>query len=209
MSRFERINDAVYRLTLPFEEIYTSVFLLNTEKGSVVVDGGASMHDAERYVIPAIDGLSVKPNYILRSHCHGDHSGGVERIAMEYSAKIGLCENDFPQDKQYFRINDGDVFFDRFEVVELPGHTEECIGIYDKETKLLLSFDSLQGNGVGKYGVSFADKKAYIKSIERVRQMYVDTIIMSHEYEPLGYAAMGNEKIRTFLQICIEKARVM
>lgn len=38
MNEFYKETDGIYRLRVPFDRIYTSVFLIQTENGPVLVD---------------------------------------------------------------------------------------------------------------------------------------------------------------------------
>ncbi len=204
---FERLADGIYRLCVPFEEIYTSVFLLQFQAGCILLDGAASDEDAENYVLPALEKVNAQPQMIVRSHNHGDHSGGVARIAKAFpDAKIGLMEDDFPNDGRYIRLYDGDVLLDRFQVLNLRGHTDDCLALLDIKTNTLISGDCLQGGGIGKYGVSFTDVAAYLQSVERVKNLKVDRIVASHEFAPYGFFAEGIQMVNTYLNECIRTA---
>ncbi len=202
MSAFERLEEGIYRLKIPFENIYTSVFLLVDGGGCILVDGGGSPSDAETYVIPALQGVGMRPSLVLRSHCHGDHSGGVERIAREYGAKIGLMEDDFPKNGNFLRVYDKDMLLNRFQALHLKGHTDECLALLDTKTNALLSFDCLQVGGIDKYGVSFTDKEAYLQSVARVRALKVRRIIASHDFLPYGFQAQGEKRVAAYLDEC-------
>ncbi len=198
--------EGIYRIKIPFEEIYTSVFVLQGKEGCLVVDGGADDGDAENYVLPCLEGAGMRPSLVLRSHCHGDHAGGVERIAREYGAKIRLMEDDFPLDGRFMRLYDGDILLGRFQALNLKGHTDECLAVYDLQTQTLISCDCLQSGGVGRYGVSFTDVDAYLRSVERVKRLPLRRVIASHDFAPYGFAVEGEERIRAYLGGCASVA---
>ncbi len=206
MRTFEKIVEGIYMLRVPFENIYTSVFLLRSSLGDILLDGGPSPEAAESCILPALQAVGANLVWIVRSHCHGDHSGGVERISKAFpKAKIGLMEEIFPQNGQYFRLYDGDMLIERFQVIRLPGHTAECLALWDRATNTLLTGDCLQAGGVGKYGVSFTDHAAYLRSVERVRRMGVARIVASHEFAPYGFQAEGTEAVNAYLDACIPR----
>ncbi len=203
MRGFEKITEGIYMLRVPFEEIDTGVFLLRSPAGDILLDGGPSPEAAEAYILPALQQMQADICMVVRSHSHGDHSGGVQRIREAYGqAKIGLAEEDFPQDGKYLRLQDGDVLTERFRVIHLPGHTAECIALLDIKTNTLLTGDCLQLGGIGKYGVSFTDPKAYLRSVERVRTMGVERIVAAHNYAPYGFQANGKQAVKLFLDAC-------
>ncbi len=205
---FEQLQQGIYRLRIPFEEIYTSVFLLENQGRCLLLDGGPTAEAAMQYILPALEKAKAEPEMIVRSHCHGDHSGGVVRIAQAFpQAMIGLAEDDYPQNGRYLRLYDGDVLIDRFQVLSLPGHTAECIALLDIQTKTLLTGDCLQAGGIGKYGVSFTDVAAYLQSVERLRTMPVARIFASHDFAPYGFRSEGELAVNAFLDVCESNAR--
>ncbi len=201
---FERLEEGLYRLCVPFEEIYTSVFLLRTGAGDILLDGAASAQDARRYVLPALKAMGARPVLIVRSHSHGDHSGGVEELAAHFpQAQIALAEDGFPDNGKYRRLYDGDVLLERFQVLNLKGHTDDCVALFDLCSRTLLSGDCLQAGGIGKYGVSFTDPAAYLQSVERVRRLDPAHIVAAHAFVPYGFRATGAEGVRAYLDACI------
>ena len=51
---FIKLTNYCYRLKIPFDDIYTSVFLLTTEKGNVFVDCGTIPTDVTEYILPSL-----------------------------------------------------------------------------------------------------------------------------------------------------------
>ena len=61
IKKFSKEVERIFRLKVPFEDLYTSVFLLRTEQGNVLVDCATYASDVEDYIIPALKkmGLSI------------------------------------------------------------------------------------------------------------------------------------------------------
>ncbi len=189
---FQKEFDGIYRLCIPFEAIYTTVFALNEGEKWMLCDTATTDFDVENHILPALNNLGVTPDYIFCSHAHSDHAGGLPSLRIAFpDARI---------------ITAPTVLFDRFEVLKLKGHTEDSLGIFDRKTKTLLSFDCLQQRGIDKYRGGISDKAAYLKSIEFVRNMELENIIFSHDFEPCGYSARGKSEIENVLNICKEYA---
>ncbi len=53
MKFIKEINK-IYRLKVPFEDLYTSVFLIKTETSNLLVDCATTKLDVEEYIIPAL-----------------------------------------------------------------------------------------------------------------------------------------------------------
>ena len=84
----------VYRLKVPFDDVYTSVFLIKGEDGNVLVDCATTSEDVEKRIAPALlkTGLTFKDiKYLVLTHQHSDHAGGKERI-LQLNPNIVLIE---------------------------------------------------------------------------------------------------------------------
>ena len=199
MKRFENIIGGIYRLKIPFEDLYTSVFLIRTEHGNALVDCATYDCDIDEYILPALKeiGLSLTDiNFLILTHSHGDHAGGKNRI-LELAPSIKIVQ-EIPS-----------IILKGLTVYELKGHTLDCIGVFDEDTGTLISGDGLQGAGVGKYRCSLANKDEYLKTIDKIEQNEkVRNILFSHAYEPwYKDGAFGREEIEKCLQDCKKYAK--
>ena len=173
-NRFFKETDEIYRLRVPFEAIYTSVFLILTSSGALLVDCATTDEDVDRHIIPALKEMGYVLSDIkalILTHKHGDHSGGLSRLlSLEPNIKVvtSICG-----------------FSDGVCTYSMPGHTEDCIGVLDMRSDTLISADGLQGAGVDKYPCSVKDPEAYLKTIESVQSdNRIKNIFFSHAYEP-------------------------
>lgn len=195
MSFIEEVK-GIYRLKVPFEDLYTSVFLIRIEQGCLLVDSATYASDVDEYILPALKemGLSITDiHYLVLTHKHGDHAGGKNRI-LELAPSIKIVQ-EIPL-----------IALKGITVYELKGHTLDCIGVLDERTGTLISGDGLQGYGVGKYRCLLESKEEYIKTIEKIRQdKRIENILFSHAYEPwYKDGAFGREEIKKCLEDCIE-----
>ena len=87
MNAFERETDRIYRLKVPFEELYTSVFLIESERGAILMDCATTAEDVDSCILPALKQMGYAPSdiwAIVLSHRHSDHAGGLARL-LEYA----------------------------------------------------------------------------------------------------------------------------
>lgn len=191
----------IFRLKVPFENLYTTVFFVRSHGCLAVIDSASSANDAERYLIPAMRQLGGKPTYLFLTHLHGDHAGGAPRL-LEAFPKMQVCSLEKISHGRFVQLHDGDCFLDRIQVVALPGHTEYSVGYLDLQTRTLFSGDCLQLAGVGKYvhGISYIER--YLQSVERLKTMNLSRIVASHEYVPLGSMAEGKNAVSEYLDAC-------
>ena len=191
---FQQETQGIYRLKIPFEDLYTSVFLIHTKQGNVLVDCGTYPSDVDKYIIPSIEGLGLKLkdiNYLILTHSHGDHTGGLSRL-LDLNTMLQVVDGMMS------------ILLDGIVMYEMKGHTLDCIGILDERSGSLISGDGLQGEGIGKYRCSLVSKDEYIKTIEKIQKdERVKNILFSHAYEPwCKDGAFGREKVLNCLRDC-------
>ena len=161
-------------MKIPFDTVYTSVFLVATEKGAVLLDCATTDDDVDRFLIPALRVLGYEIDDIkdiVVTHNHDDHAGGLSRM-LHYAPHIEVVSGVRP-------------LLGELEVYALPGHTNDMIGLLDTRTGTLISGDGLQGAGVDKYRCCIENKQAYWNTLERIRHdERILNVIFSHAYEP-------------------------
>lgn len=194
---FEKEIGDIYRLKVPFDgDVYTSVFLIRTKSGNVLVDCATHASDVDEYIIPALRELGLKSEnikYLILTHKHGDHSGGLLRISEQIPSLQAI-------DKTMLLDIKG------ITIYAMKGHTFDCIGVLDERSGTLIAGDGLQGYGVGKFRCSLESKEEYIKTIDKIKKDgRIKNILFSHAYEPwYKYGAFGREEVENCLQDCIE-----
>ncbi|MBQ8290987.1 MAG: MBL fold metallo-hydrolase [Clostridia bacterium] len=191
---FQKEIGRIYRLKVPFEGLYTSVFLIKTENENILVDCATTEQDVDGYITPALEEIGLAwtdIRYLIVTHKHGDHAGGKNRI-LQLNPSIETVENG-----RQFSKNGVTVY-------ELKGHTVDMIGIFDEQSGTLISGDGLQGEGVGKYRCSLESKAEYIKTIEKIKSdERVKNILFSHAYEPWYQDGVrGREQVLKILEDC-------
>ena len=195
MNRFIQEQEGIYRLKVPFEDLYTSVFLVVTSQRLILVDCATTADDVEFCIIPALMEIGIELcniDTVVLTHLHGDHSGGIDCI---------LCH-----------APDIEVVTDVRELANgvytyaLPGHTDDCNGVLDTRTRTLISGDGIQGMGIGKYRCSLENRAAYLQTLERIKKdERIENILFSHAYEPWCRDRIeGRELVLECLNQCSE-----
>ncbi len=192
--KFEKETEHIYRLRVSFEDLYTSVFLLRSEDGCALVDAATTAEDVDDVILPALRALGMDFSdiaFLILTHRHGDHAGGVGRI-LEWNPRITVI------DAACKIVPRG------FMLCEMQGHTPDSIGVLDIRSGVLISGDGLQGHGVGKYRCSLASEADYLRTIEKIRRdPRVKSILLSHAYEPWYKDSMiGREAVECCLDDC-------
>ena len=164
-------------------------------KETMIIDPG----NASENLIEILDAMQVKMKYILLTHCHGDHIGGVNKIKEKYGGKILIHTKDAVGLKDISinlsthiglepialqedaRINDGDLLHVgnlEFQVIHTPGHTCGSISLYCEQEKMLFSGDTLFRGAWGRVDLPTSSFEDIISSItNKLIKLPTDTIV--------------------------------
>ena len=174
MHRFDQEYDGIFRLRVPFGNIYTSVFLILADR-PILVDCATTAEDVDSVILPALEQMGYKLSDLQRlvlTHSHGDHAGGLGRV-LELAPEIEVIRGEVR------------LLQDGLSTYPLAGHSADSIGILDENQGILLSGDALQGAGVDKYRCNVKFPEEYLKTLERIKEdERIEHILFSHEYEP-------------------------
>lgn len=151
-------------------------------KETMIIDPG----NVPESLTQMLDAMNVKVKYILLTHCHGDHIGGVIRIKQKYGGQILIHREDAVGLKDVninlsthiglepviieedARIDDGDLLHIgelEFKVIHTPGHTSGSICLYCEKEKMLFSGDTLFRGSWGRIDLPTSSFEDIINSI--------------------------------------------
>lgn len=200
------IDRNLYRIKIPFEKIYTIVYVVLREEGAAVIDSGTTVEDVDTCILPALEKLGVNEKtlkYLLLTHSHRDHAGGISHLSACFpKAVVGAS---YPLNlPNRLLLQDGQILLDGLQVVSLPGHTENSVGFLELSTGTLLSGDCLQLLGVDKYRSGIGYPALYRQSVEKLQHLPLKRIAAAHEYDPYGSLAEGEEAVRKYLDFCLQ-----
>ena len=194
MLHFENITENIMRLKVPFENIYTAVFLVKTDDGMMLIDAAAGERDVNEVILPALLECTAldEIKYLLCTHLHGDHGGGIRFLLPHLkNAKVAAASRraiELYGEENVQIIRDGDILMS-LEVLHLPGHSADAVAVLDRRTMTLISGDAVQLYGITRYGCGVGMPDAYRNSLMRLYELPLAMIVASHEYYPLGSTA--------------------
>lgn len=150
------------------------------KRDAVIIDPGGS---ADR-ILPRVDSNFCRPVYVLLTHGHSDHIGGLEGVLSVYPVPVLLHsrEADFlniPRAKVhrfeqgvsspgYYAVEDGEVIDMggwKLEVIFTSGHTPG--GVCYRMGNDVFTGDTLFMDGVGRTDFRGGDAKALMESVTK------------------------------------------
>ena len=164
-------------------------------KETMVIDPGGSVNK----ITDMLDALQAKVKYILLTHCHGDHIGGVNELKsktggtvlihrfdekglndpeISLTSHIGIQRIDI-EDKS--RLNEGDLIHVgnlEFKIIHTPGHTVGSICIYCEEEKMLFSGDTMFKGSWGRTDLLTSNFEDIINSITNKLMILPEDVIV-------------------------------
>ncbi len=233
MHEFKEAVKDIFVLRSPFSIVWTGITLIRGEK-NFLIDSGADA--PEVYLIPALNklGLDISDiDYLLNTHCHGDHIAGHYDLVTKYGLKTATFEGGatalsapaanavrirtrFPEHspapQSWLKgvvpnkvMKDGEILKGRLKLIASPGHDSDCVCWYDIPTKTLITGDSLQGNGTPTQGIGFYQSlDSYESTLKKLMELDIENIILGHEYDGLGDFILGRANVKRALAFCAE-----
>lgn len=93
--RFEEVLPGTYLLKVPFGPVWTGINLIRLDDGRYVMIDSSHL-TPERYLVPALNDLGVKPAdiaWLLNTHVHGDHIGGHRALVDGFGLKTATLKS--------------------------------------------------------------------------------------------------------------------
>ncbi len=233
MIQFKNIIGDIYRLETPIEGVWNGIIFVDG-KEKVLIDSGLDAKNIDECLVPALEKMGYQLSdidWLLNTHCHGDHVGGHKRIVELGDVKVAVYEKSVPKlhdPLKYSKLiratfpehspaapkvlegvsetcvlEDGGIVAGRLQLVATPGHDDDCVCYYDIETKTLITGDSLQGNGTESQGTAlYMDLADYKTSLARLKAMDICNIASGHPYLFSGDKALGKDAATEYLKKC-------
>lgn len=187
--------------------IMNNCYVLNNETGSeaLVIDPGYPNRELEAYLMA--NKLDVK--YIILTHGHGDHTGGIDRLRelypelklvaskkeakLLYNRNMSFGQGGIVADMELQGEGELELCGIKMQIIETPGHTPGGICIYIESEKTLFSGDTLFQASIGRTDFPGGSYTELISSIkEKLLALPDDTrVLCGHE----GETTIGAERM--------------
>ncbi len=205
----EMVKDDLYLVRQEMRPGWTcNVVLVFGEDEIGVVDSGYE-NTPDDFVFPLIEerGRRIdEVSIIVNTHRDGDHIRG--NAALKEGTGAPLFIHDLEMEAVPTAdtvLGESVVLGDRtFKVIHTPGHRPGAVCLYDEGSKLLLTGDSVCGT---RENLIRMDKHIYIESLQRLLGLDVETMVMSHPFDPMGKDVLRGDEPRQMIEASIEIAK--
>ena len=127
----------------------TNTFVLGTGASRILVDTSGGEAEYATLLDSALKHRGISLKYVIVTHWHGDHSGGVPDLVRMYPLiRDHIYKNDPEAGQQ--NITDGQVFQVEgatVTAVHAPGHSEDHMCFVLEEEKAMFTGDNILGHG--------------------------------------------------------------
>lgn len=171
--------------------LWTNCYVVSDANGDgIVVDPGGPAVEVEEY----IRDNDIRLHWIILTHGHGDHIGGVSELrnlsenGIAIHAEDADCLVDANRNLSAFmgasvelpsadrKLNDGDILKVgnmNIRVIHTPGHTLGgiCLHITEGEEEILISGDTLFARSIGRSDLPGGDEDVLIDSLKKLSDL--------------------------------------
>ena len=184
----------------------TNIFFLGASHDRIMIDAGDPIPEFENNFNELIIKLNITITSIIITHFHHDHCEGLIYVLKRFpSIKIykfkgegEILKYDENLEKQYgFKYNyiqDQEILkLNEYElqILHIPGHSDDSIGVYDGSNMRFFSGDTILGNGTG---TSVSDLVLYLTSIKKILELSINCLLPGH-----GDIILQKEKVKAHL----------
>lgn len=196
--KIKKIGDRniIFKYNLPEWDLNLHLILGNNY--NYIIDTGLGSES----VVPIKEYLdkNLKPIIIVNTHYHWDHIWGNDYFKNHIIISHTLCreliiekwQEMMDRNKAYIKGNvemclpnllfDESLYFpdDKIRIFHTPGHTLDCISVFDEKDKILNAGDNV-GDAIDKPVPSLKTKKdVYLNSINKYKELDVNFCVSGH-----------------------------
>lgn len=177
-------------------QLKTNCYFIIDNNDCLIIDPA----DEGSFILEEIQRKKLNPIGILATHGHFDHLMGVGEIQQSLNIDFYINEKDLfllnriketaehflgykpiilpikniksIKNKDFLKIKNF-----RLKIIFTPGHTPGSTCFYFEKENFLFSGDLLFKKGIGRYDFSYSNKDELIKSIKKILQLPLKTIV--------------------------------
>lgn len=189
--------------TFPSGPFETNAYVVGCPKTkeAVIIDPAPG---SEKSISHYLKQNSLIPKEIWLTHTHWDHIGDVKKLKALYGLAVRVHKQDAPNLRKpgadglplFFAIEgvEPDFFLTegeiltlgdmKWEVIHTPGHSPGSVCFYSKESKTLLSGDTLFKGSIGNLSFPTSDASSMWNSLKKLENLPKETRFFPGHGEP-------------------------
>jgi len=182
-------------------ENFTYIIANPLERIGTIIDPGWPGEEADKLLeIAELDGVSIK--YIIATHYHSDHIGGIKYLLEKTGAELLVHEDERESmDRLGFKVDiilkDGDLLSLgglSVKIIHTPGHSPGSICIYSNGK--LFTGDTLFVGGCGRADLPGSNPDVLYQSLyDKLLKLADSTeVYPGHDYGPVKVSTMDRER---------------
>lgn len=161
-------------------------------KKAIIIDPG---QDSKK-VIDKIEQLKLKPELLINTHGHFDHTYSDDIIRQKYNIPLAIHKNDIEMlsdaNKNFSTIignpiiiNKADILFDKeetketsfckYSIIHTPGHSKGSVCILIEN--ILFAGDTIFKDSIGRTDLYGGNYNEILLSLQKIKKLSQDTII--------------------------------
>ena len=186
--------------------LFRSAWALKTSDGIILIDALNNAQEASALIEGGMRKLGLNPadiKYIIVTHAHGDHYGGVNYLMERYRPRVVMSQADWamtegklefessqwgPAPKRDIAVKDGDAITlgdTRVTLVATPGHTAGTISpVFDVTTGGKKHRAMIWGGTAFNFGRDIPRLDSYIGATSRMMRLAdeqnIDVMLSNH-----------------------------
>lgn len=150
-----------------------------TSPECIVVDPAPSGEHIENVLNQVIE-MGLRVEAIVATHCHSDHTEGIDQLEMMTGARRYAREEGSLPDGPFEPIEGGP----KLEVISLPGHSEDSVGLVYPADKSVFAGDVVFRHGPTVVFFPSGHLGNYLAGLDKLQKLVdegvVDTIYPGH-----------------------------
>ncbi|OBT69833.1 hypothetical protein VE03_00981 [Pseudogymnoascus sp. 23342-1-I1] len=127
----------------------TNTYVVGTGQRRLIIDTGGGEPAWAELIASTFTSMNISLSYVLLTHWHGDHTGGVPSLLRLYPHLTDSIYKNEPDQGQQ-KITDGQIFLvdgATIRAIHVPGHSEDHMCFILEEEKAMFTGDNILGHG--------------------------------------------------------------